>query len=159
LLWKIQQINFLYQTPSPGRAVSFSSSIAKSKSDGSPDKILSERQKTNIYTDSNHISQKSQWPTPLLRKKTSFMVDISISRGDNPVKSPAWGRFTWLKLKKDGIEILSWPHLAIMFPQFYQFHLEKQLKPAEYLTLKIWVYLLQSQKQVNIELLAKLLHI
>jgi hypothetical protein len=46
-----------------------------------------------------------------------------------------------------------------MFPQFYQFHLEKQLKPAEYLTLKILVYLLQSQKQVNIELLAKLLHI
>ena len=24
-----------------------------------------------------------------------------------------------------------------MFPQFYQIHLEKKLKPAEYLTLKI----------------------
>jgi hypothetical protein len=44
-----------------------------------------------------------------------------------------------------------------MFPQFYQIHLEKQLKPAEYLTLKILVYLLQSQKQVNIELLATLM--
>ena len=45
-----------------------------------------------------------------------------------------------------------------MFTQFYQIHLEKQLKPAEYLTLKILVYLLQSQKQVNIELLATLMH-
>jgi len=44
-----------------------------------------------------------------------------------------------------------------MFPQFYQIHLEKQLKPAEYLTLKILVYLLQSQKQVNIKLLATLM--
>jgi hypothetical protein len=44
-----------------------------------------------------------------------------------------------------------------MFPQFYQIHLEKQLKPAEYLTLKILVYLLQSQKQVNIELLVTLM--
>jgi hypothetical protein len=44
-----------------------------------------------------------------------------------------------------------------MFPQFYQIHLEKQLKPAEYLTLKILVYLLQSQKQVNIELLPTLM--
>ena len=44
-----------------------------------------------------------------------------------------------------------------MFPQFYQIHLEKQLKPAEYLTLKILVYLLQSQKQVNIELMATLM--
>ena len=44
-----------------------------------------------------------------------------------------------------------------MFPQFYQIHLEKQLKPAEYLTLKILVYLLQSQKQVNVELRATLM--
>ncbi|MEG5041988.1 MULTISPECIES: hypothetical protein [unclassified Microcoleus] len=41
-----------------------------------------------------------------------------------------------------------------MFPQSYQNHLEKQLKPAEYLTLKILVYLLQSHRQVSIELLA-----
>jgi hypothetical protein len=44
-----------------------------------------------------------------------------------------------------------------MFPQFYISHLEKQLKPAEYLTLKNLVYLLQSQKQVSIELLASLM--
>jgi hypothetical protein len=44
-----------------------------------------------------------------------------------------------------------------MFPQFYQIHLEKQLKVAEYLTLKILVCLLQSQKQVSIELLATLM--
>jgi Transposase DDE domain. len=44
-----------------------------------------------------------------------------------------------------------------MLPLFYQSHLEKQLKSAEYLTLKILVYLLQSQKQVSIELLATLM--
>ena len=44
-----------------------------------------------------------------------------------------------------------------MFPQFYQIHLEKKLKSAEYLTLKILVYLLQSQKQVSIKLLATLM--
>ena len=61
------------------------------------------------------------------------------------------------QLKKDGVEIVKWPYLTIMFPQFYQIHLEKKLKSAEYLTLKILVYLLQSQKQVSIELLATLM--
>ncbi len=41
-----------------------------------------------------------------------------------------------------------------MLPQFYQSHLEKQLQPTDYLTLKILVYLLQLHKQVSIELLA-----
>ncbi len=44
-----------------------------------------------------------------------------------------------------------------MFPQSYQNDLEKQLKPAEYLTLKILVYLLQSHRQVSIELLASVM--
>jgi hypothetical protein len=44
-----------------------------------------------------------------------------------------------------------------MFPQFYLLHLQRQLKNTEYLTLKILVYLLQSQKQVSIELLATLM--
>jgi len=44
-----------------------------------------------------------------------------------------------------------------MFPQFYQIHLQRQLKNTEYLTLEILVYLLQSQKQVSIELLATLM--
>jgi len=44
-----------------------------------------------------------------------------------------------------------------MFPQFYQIHLQGQLKNTEYLTLKILVYLLQSQKQVSIEVLASLM--
>ena len=44
-----------------------------------------------------------------------------------------------------------------MFPQFYQNHLEKQLKPTEYHTLKAMVYLLQGHKQVSIELLASFL--
>ncbi|HEY9295448.1 MAG TPA: hypothetical protein VIQ31_03575 [Phormidium sp.] len=44
-----------------------------------------------------------------------------------------------------------------MFPQFYQNYLEKQLKPAEYLSLKILVYLLQSHRQVSIELLASVM--
>jgi len=61
------------------------------------------------------------------------------------------------QVKKDGIEIIKWPHLLIMFPQSYQNHLEKQLKPAEYLTLKILVYLLQSYRQVSIELLASVM--
>ena len=43
-----------------------------------------------------------------------------------------------------------------MFPQFYQNHLEKQLKPAQYNTLKSLVYILQSHKQVSIELLASI---
>ena len=44
-----------------------------------------------------------------------------------------------------------------MFPQFYLLHLQRQLKNIEYLTLKILVYLWQSQKQVSIELLATLM--
>ena len=74
-----------------------------------------------------------------------------------PLICPACGGFTRLEVKKDGVEIVKLPHLTIMFPQFYQIHLEKKLKSAEYLTLKILVYLLQSQKQVSIELLATLM--
>ncbi|MEG4292091.1 hypothetical protein Q5692_26145 [Microcoleus sp. C2C3] len=44
-----------------------------------------------------------------------------------------------------------------MLPLFYQSYLEKQLISVEYLTLKILVYLLQSQKQVSIELLGTLM--
>jgi len=44
-----------------------------------------------------------------------------------------------------------------MFPQFYQNHLEKQLKPAEYQTLQSLVYLLQSHRQVSIKLLASVM--
>ena len=44
-----------------------------------------------------------------------------------------------------------------MFPRFYLLHLQRQLKNTEYLTLKILVYLLQSQKQLSIELLATLM--
>jgi hypothetical protein len=41
-----------------------------------------------------------------------------------------------------------------MLPSFYQKHLEKYLKPAQLITLKMLVWLLQSQKQVRIERLA-----
>jgi hypothetical protein len=44
-----------------------------------------------------------------------------------------------------------------MLPSFYQIHLQQQLKNTEYLTLKILVYLLQSQEQVSIELLVTLM--
>jgi len=44
-----------------------------------------------------------------------------------------------------------------MFLQFYQIHLQRQLKNTEYLTLKILMYLLQSQKEASIELLATLI--
>ncbi|MBD1933896.1 hypothetical protein H6F79_19050 [Trichocoleus sp. FACHB-69] len=44
-----------------------------------------------------------------------------------------------------------------MIPQFYQIHLQQQLKNTEYLTLKLLIYLLQSHKQVSMELLATLM--
>lgn len=44
-----------------------------------------------------------------------------------------------------------------MFPQFYQNHLAQKLKKSEYLSLKLRVELLQTHKQVSIELLATLM--
>ncbi len=44
-----------------------------------------------------------------------------------------------------------------MLPEFYQTHLQSQLKPAQYLDLQQIVFLLQLQKQVCIEKLASLL--
>ena len=41
-----------------------------------------------------------------------------------------------------------------MLPEFYQTHLKKQLKLADYLVLTILINLLQSIKQVNLEKLA-----
>jgi hypothetical protein len=38
-----------------------------------------------------------------------------------------------------------------MLPSFYQKYLEKYLKPAQLVTLKMLIWLLQSQKQVRIE--------
>jgi hypothetical protein len=60
-------------------------------------------------------------------------------------------------VKKDGVVFVRKPHLLKMFPQFFQIHLQQQLKTTEYLTLKILVYLLQCHKQVSIELLASLM--
>jgi hypothetical protein len=54
--------------------------------------------------------------------------------------------------KRWGLDCLSVPIYIIMFPQFYQNHLEKQLKSAQYHTLKALVYLLQIHKQVSITL-------
>lgn len=44
-----------------------------------------------------------------------------------------------------------------MLPQFYQNHLAQKLKKSEYLSLKLLVELLQTHKQVSIELLATLM--
>lgn len=41
-----------------------------------------------------------------------------------------------------------------MLPQFYQTHLQKYLSESELITLKLLVWLWQSQKQVKIERLA-----
>ena len=72
-----------------------------------------------------------------------------------PSKAPPVADLAFLAAQKRwGLHCLSVPIYIIMFPQFYQNHLEKQLKPAEYHTLKALVYLLQSHKQVSIELLA-----
>jgi Transposase DDE domain len=49
------------------------------------------------------------------------------------------------------------PHQVKMIPQFYQIHLQQQLKETEYLTLKLLVYLLQCHKTVSIESLATLM--
>ena len=64
--------------PLLSRAVSFSGAIAKNKSDRLSDKILSDHLKTNIYADSNLLTQKSQLPTPKSPKLTSVMADITI---------------------------------------------------------------------------------
>jgi hypothetical protein len=57
-------------------------------------------------------------------------------------------------VKKDGVIIVTLPHLKKMFPLFYQKCLSSQLKKAEYLTLGIIVSLLQIHKQVSLERLA-----
>jgi hypothetical protein len=41
-----------------------------------------------------------------------------------------------------------------MLPQFYQTHLQNYLSESQLITLKLLVWLLQSQKQVKIERLA-----
>jgi hypothetical protein len=68
-----------------------------------------------------------------------------------------WAFLVSRSVKKDGVIFLNPPHLLNMFPQFYLLHLQRQLNNTEYLTLKILVYLWQSQKQVSIELLAILM--
>ena len=73
--------------PLLSRAVSFSGAIAKNKSDRLSDKILSDHLKTNIYADSNLLTQKSQLPTPKSPKLTSVMVDITIDYFSNYVLS------------------------------------------------------------------------
>jgi uncharacterized membrane protein len=60
-------------------------------------------------------------------------------------------------VKKDGVSIVKKPHLLKMLPPFYQICFQRQLKNAEYLTLTILVFLLQTHKQVSIELLATLM--
>jgi hypothetical protein len=60
-------------------------------------------------------------------------------------------------VKKDGVSIVKEPHLLKMLPPFYQIYFQRQLKNAEYLTLTILVFLLQTHKQVSIELLATLM--
>ena len=60
-------------------------------------------------------------------------------------------------VKKDGVSIVKKPHLLKMLPSFYRICFQRQLKNAEYLTLTILVFLLQTRKQVSIELLATLM--
>lgn len=74
-----------------------------------------------------------------------------------PSKAQEESRLRQFAVKKDGVTFVNKPHLLKMLPQFYLLHLQQQLKNSEYLTLKILVYLLQSQKQVSLELLASLM--
>ena len=56
-------------------------------------------------------------------------------------------------IKKNGLIVSTRPS-SKMLPQFYQSHLQKYLSETQLITLKLLVWLLQSQKQVKIERLA-----
>ena len=60
-------------------------------------------------------------------------------------------------VEKDRPPICNKIYLLRMLPQFYQKHLKSQLSTAEYLFLKILLYLVQSIKKVNLERLANAL--
>lgn len=62
-------------------------------------------------------------------------------------------------VKKDRSSYVNKTYLMIMLPTFYQTHLKSQLSLAEYLLLKILIYLLQSIKKVSLETLATALPI
>jgi hypothetical protein len=56
-------------------------------------------------------------------------------------------------IKKNGLIVSTRPS-SKMLPQFYQSHLQKYLSETQLITLKLLVWLLQTQKQVKIERLA-----
>jgi putative transposase len=71
----------------------------------------------------------------------------------------AWGQTDLYYEGGDINEQIDWPKQEssrLQAGECQQNHLEKQLKPTEYHTLKALVYLLQSHKQVRIELLASI---
>jgi len=78
-------------------------------------------------------------------------------RGDTRPKSFTRLRFDPVVIKKDRLTVVNRAYLMKMLPEFYQTHLQSQLKPAQYLDLQQIVFLLQLQKQVCIEKLASLL--
>ncbi|GET42876.1 hypothetical protein [Microseira wollei] len=79
-------------------------------------------------------------------------VYITADGVTTPSKARAIAFLRQLAVKKDGVILVNKPHQLKMFPQFYQIHRQQQLKNTEDLTLKVLIYLLQSQKQVSITL-------
>lgn len=58
-------------------------------------------------------------------------------------------------VEKDRSVVVNKPILMKTLPQFYQTHFQSQLTRAQFLILEILINLLQSQKQVRLELLAR----
>lgn len=73
--------------PGAPRAVSFSDPIAKSKSDRHLIKSEAIAKKQNIYANFNQIYETSQLPTQEVRKKTPFLVDITLGDFRNNLRS------------------------------------------------------------------------
>src|SRR4028119_2066470 len=76
--------------------------------------------------------------------------------GDNPPETLMGQRLSCVVVKKDRQHNCYTPaYPKKMLPTFYQTHLQKQLAPAQFILLTILLNLIQSEKQVNLERLAR----
>jgi hypothetical protein len=76
--------------------------------------------------------------------------------GDNPPETLMGQRLSCVVVKKDRQHNCYTPaYPKKMLPTFYQTHLQKQLVPAQFILLTILLNLIQSEKQVRLERLAR----
>jgi hypothetical protein len=76
--------------------------------------------------------------------------------GDNPPETLMGQRLSCVVVKKDRQHNCYTPaYPKKMLPTFYQTHLQKQLAPAQFILLTILLNLIQSEKQVRLERLAR----